>query len=87
MASPMNTDEIIEVSAGYSKHKRTTTIKPGNTYVVRPLNPKKMKNRDRQCTVLGFIETEDGDTVAVVRYLDNNRQGRIRDLADLEATE
>ena len=83
----MNTEDIITVSAGYSKHERTTTIKPGNTYVVRPLNPKKMKNRDRQCTVLGFVETENGDAVAVVRYLDNNRQGRIQDLADLEAVE
>lgn len=57
---------------------RRLVIRAGEVYCITPSNPAKLRNRDRVCRVLGFINVSPscGDVVARVRFLDNNRQGR-----------
>ena len=54
------------------------TLHVGRRYVIRPRNPSKLRNRDRECLVLAFVPVSDThpDIVAKVRFLDNNRVGR-----------
>ena len=55
------------------------TLHVGRRYIIRPPNPAKLRNRDRECLVLAFVpvsETHPHDVVAKVRFLDNNRVGR-----------
>lgn len=58
----------------------------GRRYVVKPLNPRKTKNRERECVLLDIVlisSSHPDDMVAKVRYMDNNRVGRA-DFGDLE---
>lgn len=67
------------------KEPREVEIEVGKEYVIQPLNPQKTKNRGRRCLVLDFVpvpESYPDDTVAKVRYLDNNRVGKAK-LSDL----
>lgn len=54
------------------------TLHVGRRYIIRPRNPSKLRNRDRECLVLAFVPVSDthSDIVAKVRFLDNNRVGR-----------
>jgi hypothetical protein len=75
----------IEVSTSYGRTHRKATLTAGNAYLVSPLNPKKKKHRGRLCVILDFIpvsEFHPNDTVAKVRFVDNNRIGRA-ELSDL----
>ncbi len=75
----------IEVSTSYGRMHRKATLTAGNAYIVRPLNPRKQKHRGRLCVILDFIpvsESHPNDTVAKVRFVDNNRIGRA-ELSDL----
>lgn len=69
--------ESVEVYSNQSK--QYIKLEVGNKYIVhfeKPLSKEK-KNQDREVELLGFIDDfmpED----AIVRYLDNNRRGRIR---------
>jgi hypothetical protein len=77
--------EQIEVRLLYGSAERKTTVRIGGEYVVKPLNPRKKKHRDRPCVVIGFVpvsEQHPRDVVAKVRFLDNNRTGRA-ELGDL----
>jgi len=83
-----NTQEM-RISSAYGKLRREMTLSVGKTYIIKPLNVRKTKNRDRQCTILDFVpvsEYHPNDIVAKVRYLDNNRIGRaeLEDLANLD---
>jgi len=73
-------DKITFASSG-----RKVTLKVGKEYVVQPLNSQKKKHRDRHCMILDFVpvsEDHPRDIVAKVRFLDNNRIGRV-ELEDL----
>lgn len=77
-------NKIMRVSVG-THGERNTEIETSKEYVVQPLNPRKLKNRGRHCLVLDFVplsESHPNDTIAKVRYIDNNRIGKV-DLADL----
>lgn len=64
-------------------HKVTVVV--GGTYIVKPKNPLKKRNRDRIVVVRKFIDDRNG-IKASVRFKDNNRLGRI-DVAELENIE
>lgn len=69
----------IEVGTTYGGAHRKVTLIAGHEYVVSPLNPRKMKHRGRRCVLLDFVpvsESRPKDTVAKVRFVDNNRVGR-----------
>jgi hypothetical protein len=59
-----------------SEGKRALHV--GRPYIIRPRNPSKLRNRDRECLVLAFVPVSDthSEIVAKVRFLDNNRVGR-----------
>lgn len=78
----------IEVNTLYGGVYRKATLTAGNEYIVRPLNPRKKKHRGRLCVILDFVpvsEFHPVDTVAKVRFIDNNRIGRA-ELSDLESS-
>jgi len=57
--------------------KRVLLI-PGNTYIIKPSNPRAKKNVDRKILLRDFCKSTDGKKVmAKVTYLDNNRPGKI----------
>ena len=61
------------------------TIKPGDSLMVKPDNPQKMKHRDRTCRINSFRFDDIGNPIqANVTFLDTNRAGRV-DLEDLAA--
>jgi hypothetical protein len=75
----------IEVNTIYGSTHRKANLTAGNEYTVRPLNPRKMKHRGRHCMILDFVpvsEFHPVNTVAKVRFIDNNRIGRA-ELSDL----
>jgi len=60
--------------------EQSVTLDVGKEYVVQPANPRATKNRNRKCVILDFVPASDArphDIVAKVRYLDNNRVGRV----------
>lgn len=75
----------MQVGSGFGTRSRVVFIIPGRRYVVKPLNPRKLKHRDRECVVLDIVERPHADKpeqVAKVRYADNNRVG-YPDVGDL----
>lgn len=73
------------VTCGFGKKVRKVTAVVGAEYEVLPLNPRKKKHRGRRCVILDFVRDGIGCAYkAVVRFLDNNRWGRV-DIADLKA--
>jgi hypothetical protein len=67
----------VEFSIGKKAFVRRV-IHVGHEYRIEPHNPAKLRNRNRECRVLGFthVSSSHGEVVARVRFLDNNRQGR-----------
>ncbi|MNV88704.1 hypothetical protein D3C71_1829300 [compost metagenome] len=64
---------------------RILTIKLGDSLTIQPDNPKKMKNRGRQCTIEGFHKDDIGYPIqAIVKFNDTNKIGKV-DLIDLVA--
>ena len=64
---------------------RNVTLHEGREYIVNPLNPRTTKHRGRRCIVLDIVpvsESHPRDYTAKVRFLDNNRVGRV-ELSDL----
>jgi len=47
--------EQIEVRLLYGSAERKTTVRIGGEYVVKPLNPRKKKHRDRPCVVIDLF--------------------------------
>lgn len=47
--------EQIEVRLLYGSAERKTTVRIGGEYVVKPLNPRKKKHRDRPCVIIDFV--------------------------------
>lgn len=77
--------EKIQVSSSFGREQREVTLEVGKEYIVQPMNPRSTRNRDRKCVILGFVPVSKAhphDTVAKVRYLDNNKIGRA-ELSDL----
>lgn len=75
----------IKVHTICGRTSRETTLDIGGEYIIQPLNPQKKKHRDRRCVILDFIpvsEFHPKDTVAKIRFMDNNRIGRA-ELSDL----
>lgn len=64
------------------------TIEIGSILVVKPLNKRKLKHRDRKVQVLSFRENERryGGLRVNVKFLDNNRRGVI-EIDDLDSLE
>jgi len=83
-------DVIMVVGSGYAKKSsREVEMVVGRKYQVPPANPSKKKHRDRVCVLLDIIpisESHPMDLVAKVRFMDNNRIGRV-DLSDLVPSE
>ena len=74
-------EELQSIKVEFSIDKKTwvrRVVHVGNEYRIEPHNPAKLRNRNRECRVLGFthVSSSHGDVVARVRFLDNNRQGR-----------
>lgn len=76
--------QLIVVTSGLGKSQRKVIIEVDRHYLVKPQNTRKLKHRDRECILLDVIPVSESrsDSVAKVRFLDNNRQGRV-DLSDL----
>ena len=68
--------EII-VTSGVGVNARTTKIIIGKDYVVKPRNPRKLKHRDRECTVSSFMKKDDVTNIAIVKFHDNDHFGRV----------
>lgn len=65
--------------ATHGDAQREVLLEVGREYIVSPLNPRAQRNRGRECSILGFVPTADGEgTVARIRYLDTNRAGRAK---------
>lgn len=62
------------IRSRYRKVVREINVEIGGTYTVEPLNPLVTKNRGRRVVVIAFI---DNDLRAMVKYLDNNRMGKV----------
>lgn len=73
--------EII-VTSGVGANSRTTTLKLGCDYIVKPSNPRKLKHRNRECTISSFVKIDEVSSIAVVKFHDNGHFGRVK-LADL----
>lgn len=62
----------------------------GSILVVKPLNKRKLKHRDRKVQVLSFKESNNdkpyGESKVNVKFLDNNRRGVI-EIGDLDTFE
>lgn len=65
-------------------YKSTLIVKIGETYIVKPLNPNKLKHRNRKIQIVKFNSNERYGLRVNVKFLDNNRAG-IVDIDDLEA--
>ena len=50
-------------------------IRVGDEYIIQPTNPKKMKHRDRKCTLIGLDDDIMPHKVSI-RFKDNNRLGK-----------
>lgn len=61
---------------------RKIDLIPGNKYIVNPLNPNKLKNRDRK-VILMKIENDNRYLYGKVKYLDTSRPGKV-DISDLD---
>lgn len=48
----------------------------GETYVIQPLNPKKLKNRNREIVVIEILNDED-DGLVLGTWIDNRRKAKI----------
>lgn len=72
---------MISVEISGEDHARVTTahgviqVTTGHRYVIEPPNPRKTRNRGRQCEVVGIKSGTNGHYVDI-RYLDNGRRGR-----------
>lgn len=78
----------------YHKHNYTTKLKNGNyivngvelilnnEYIIAPDNPKKLKHRNRKCTLISIVN-DSTPTTAEVKFLDTKRVG-IVELIDLK---
>lgn len=80
---------LAKVSTSIGARNRTINVSEGHEYIVSPLNSAKLKHRGRRCIVLEVISVSENhprDFVAKVKFLDNNRIGRV-ELGDLAPTE
>ena len=80
---------LAKVSASIGARNRIINVSEGHEYLVNPLNPAKLKHRGRRCIVLEVISVSENhprDFVAKVKFLDNNRTGRV-ELGDLVPVE
>ena len=76
-----STDSLC-VTSGSGALSRTVKLVVGTRYIVRPLNSHQgIKNQGRVAELLGFTDSF-MPRGAIVRYLDNNRRGRV-DTSDL----
>lgn len=64
-------------------------IYAGEKYLVSPPNPRKLKHRGRICEVIGWDKDRPKYPGFVVRFQDNNRQGKVEtdDLVPVDITE
>lgn len=77
-------DFVITTGRGREKF-RELRVKVGSTYRIEPSNPLKKKHRGRVCTLVEAVDSSGKDIaadVAVVRFADSNRIGKV-DLGDL----
>jgi hypothetical protein len=73
------------VTSGAPPRQRTVTLEVGKEYMIKPINPHNRENRGRKCLLLEFVPysyDKPDDIVAIVKFLDNLRKGRI-ELEDL----
>jgi len=74
--------------ATHGDTQREVLLEVGREYTISPLNPRAQRHRGRECSILEFVPTSDGEgTIARVRYLDTNRVGhaKLDHLAEKEA--
>lgn len=69
------------VRAGYrhSGLNENFTIHLGDVCVIRPVNSKKKKHRDRECVVTG----KSRGSLIQVKFTDNDKYGYLEDVTDL----
>lgn len=68
--------DTIKISTTYCGRNREMVLMVGQKYVVDQLNPRATRNRGRIVELLGFNSDFMPDS-AIVKYLDNNRRGRV----------
>jgi predicted RNA-binding protein len=72
---------VLTITGDNRKLIRKIDLIPGNKYIVNPLNPNKLKNRDRK-VILVKIENDKREIYGKVKYLDTSRPGKI-EISDL----
>jgi len=79
--------EVVVSQTGVGSLIRKVRIVSGHVYIISPLNPRNMKNRDRHVIALKAVQytpgQNNGDVVCCIRFKDNNRIGRT-DFCNLE---
>lgn len=75
-----NEDDVIEKVKvkRYVREEKVSdyTFRVGSELVIKPLNKRQTKNRDRRVKVLGFDQRDEKSSIRVkVKYLDTNRNG------------
>jgi hypothetical protein len=84
--SKVNDNGIIErliVESRSNEEERNIVVKIGKEMIVKPLNVKKLKHRDRRVIINKITDEGFKGTRASVKFLDNNRLGKV-DIADLD---
>ncbi|MFS0766016.1 hypothetical protein [Peribacillus phoenicis] len=74
---------ILTITGNNGELIRKIDLIPGNKYIINPLNPNKLKNRDRN-VILVKIENEKRGIYGKVKYLDTSRPGKV-EISDLDS--
>ncbi|PEZ76222.1 hypothetical protein [Bacillus sp. AFS017274] len=71
---------VLSITGGNGKIIRKIDLIIGNKYIVNPLNPNKLKNRDRKVIL---VSIENDKIYVKVNYLDTSRPGKV-EISDLD---
>lgn len=74
---------ILTITGNNGELIRKIDLIPGNKYIVNPLNPNKLINRDRN-VILVKIENDKRGIYGKVKYLDTSRLGKV-EISDLDS--
>lgn len=72
---------VLTINGDNGKIIRKIDLIIGNKYIVNPLNPNKLKNRDRKVIL---VSIENDKLYGKVKYLDTSRPGKV-EISDLDS--
>ncbi|MGE7880171.1 hypothetical protein [Peribacillus muralis] len=73
---------VLTITGNNGELIRKIDLIPGNEYIVNPLNPNKLKNRDRKVILVELVNDKKG-IYGKVKYLDTFRHGKV-EINDLD---